>query len=91
MTGKILESIRARMVDDWRHLHRFYSVRVAAMGAALLTAWPQLPDDIKALLPGWLTKAIAYLILVGVVVGAATHQDFSGRRPPPAEGQGGSQ
>lgn len=72
--------LRSRLVDDWKHLHKFYSVQVAAVGAALLTAWPQLPDDVKALLPGWLSRAIAYLILAGVVISVSTKQDF--RQPP---------
>ena len=79
-------ALRTRLVDDWKQLYRFYSVRMAALGMTLLTVWPQLPDDVKVLLPGWLTRLIAYVILAGIVIGAATRQNLGGK--PPADGGG---
>jgi len=78
MNFRWLAAMRARLVDDVRQLHRFYSVRAAAIGAVLLTAWTRLPDDVKALLPGWLSRLIAYAVLLAVVAGAATKQTFKG-------------
>lgn len=81
---KALAALKSRLVDDWKHLHRFYSVRAAAIGMVLMYAWPKIPDDIKAAFPTWFTQAVGYLILLGVIAGAATAQNFGGK--PPANG-----
>ena len=73
-------AVKARLVDDAKHLHKFYSTWAAGAGAVLLTVWPQIPDDVKAMLPGWLVKAAAYAVLIAVVAGAAVKQDFGAKR-----------
>ena len=69
-------AIVARLVDDWRHLHRFFSVWAAAAGSALLTGWQVIPDDMRSYLPHWLPTTAAYLTLACVVIGVAVKQDF---------------
>jgi hypothetical protein len=78
-------AVAARVVDDWRHLHRFYSVKIAALGAAMLTAWEVMPDKAIAFLPHWIPSVAAYATLIGVIAGVLAKQDFS-RRPPPNGG-----
>jgi hypothetical protein len=74
-------AVVARLVDDWRHLHRFFSVWAASAGGALLTGWQVIPDDMRSYLPHWLPVVAAYLTLACVVIGVAVKQDFT-RRPP---------
>ncbi|MEX3690114.1 hypothetical protein AB3X91_03665 [Paraburkholderia sp. BR14263] len=53
--------MKLKLIDEWRQAHRFASVRLSALMAALigigpsvLAAWSQLPDDLKTQLPqGW--------------------------------------
>lgn len=43
--------IRARLIADLRQSWRFWSVRISAIGAALMAAWTALPADVRAGLP----------------------------------------
>ena len=62
-----------KMIENWRHSWRLWSVRVSAAGAivataaaaapdALLSAWQALPTDLQALVPEqlgrWVTPAL---------------------------------
>lgn len=78
-------AIAARLVDDWRHLHRFLSVRLALISGSVLTGWEVMPERAIAFLPHWIPVAAAYFTLACFVVCVATKQDFS-RRPPPNGG-----
>ncbi len=44
--------IRARLIDDVRQAHRYWSVRISAIGAALSAAWATLPPDTRMMIPG---------------------------------------
>ncbi len=86
-------AVAARVVDDWRHLHKFYTTWVAAAGTALLSAWDGIPhvwrgipDDVKAAIPPGIVHAMAYIVLLAVVIGAVTRQDFKRRGDPPDGG-----
>ena len=81
---RALAATAARLVDDWKYLHRFFSVRLVALGSALLTAWQMMPDKVVDLLPHWIPVAAAYLTLISIAVGVAVKQDFKGK--PPADG-----
>lgn len=58
--------MRLKLIDEWRHAHRFGSVRLSAamatlfgIGPSVLSAWSDIPDDLKQALPhGW-AQAIA--------------------------------
>jgi hypothetical protein len=50
----LLQSLRDRLVCDWRIILQFWSVRWAALGTFLLpimTVVPSLPSEVQALLP----------------------------------------
>lgn len=80
----LIATVRAHLVDDWKQLHKFYSVRAAAAGAVILTAWPEVPDDVKAALPGWVVQGFAYAVLFAAIAGAAVKQDLG--KPPADDG-----
>jgi len=44
--------IRARLIDDVRLAHRYWSVRISAIGAAASAAWVALPSDMRMAIPG---------------------------------------
>ena len=77
-------ALATRLVDNWKNLHRFYSVWAASIGGGLLTAWQIIPDDMRAYLPHFIPIVAAYVTLICVVIGAATKQDFRGK--PPTDG-----
>ena len=58
--------------DDWKNAHKFISVRALAVQTTIMTAWPLLPDDMKAQLPDNFVKVVSYfcafMILYGVLV-----------------------
>lgn len=62
-----------RLVDDWRNFHRWWSVRLNALGLAILTwvqfdpvgvlyVWSLLPDDVRYILPP------GFLMVVGLAL-----------------------
>lgn len=66
-----------KLIDDWHKCHRFWSVRLSALAAVLLTlaqefpdalshVWLIVPDDIRAEIPH---DFIQWLGIVAVVVG----------------------
>jgi hypothetical protein len=70
--------IRARLIDDARLWWRFWSMRFAAIGAAIEVflrwfpdqardVWNWIPADMRALLPSWLTTSLP-IILFGAVM-----------------------
>lgn len=52
--------IRARLIDDVRQAYRFWSVRIAVIGAAVSAAWAALPPDTRTMIPGahWIGLAL---------------------------------
>lgn len=50
----MLEKLKDRLVDDWCHMARWWSVRMTALGgllSSLLIMVPAMPAEIQALLP----------------------------------------
>lgn len=71
-------AVRARLIDDAGRWWRFWSVRLAAIGAALEAflqwfpdqakdVWNWLPDGMRATLPGWLTSSFPIVLFVAVI------------------------
>lgn len=58
--------IRARLIDDLRRAHRFWSVRLSAVGATFSAAWIALPADTRVLLPGAQWIGLALFIAIGL-------------------------
>lgn len=70
-------SVRARLIDDARLWWRFWSVRLAAVGAIVTTfaqwfpdtlagVWNAMPADMRALLPAPLLHSIPIILFVAV-------------------------
>lgn len=62
------------LIPHWRHAYKFFSVQSAAVQAAVLVGWAQMPDDMKQALPSWLLPGIAMFVLVVGVIGRMTKQ-----------------
>lgn len=62
------------LVPQWRKAHRFISIRAAALQAAVLMGWAQMPDDFKQALPHWLLPLLAGFCLMVGVAGVMTNQ-----------------
>jgi len=43
--------VRARLIPDARQAHKLWSVRILAAGAALLSAWSEIPAGVREQLP----------------------------------------
>ena len=57
--------IRARLIDDLRRAHSFWSVQLSAVGAAFSAAWIALPADTRALVPGAQWIGLALFLAIG--------------------------
>jgi len=79
----LLSRIRPRLVDDWHRAHKFLSVQIAVIGAALeafiqwfphtaTDVWNSLPGDMRSLLPEALTRSLPILLMLAIVVARIT-------------------
>ena len=60
----LISRLRALLIAEWRSAHRFWSVRLSALGLALMTAWPLIPPELRAMLPYQQHIALAMFALV---------------------------
>ena len=71
--------LRGRLIDDARLWWRFWSMRLAALGAvvtalaqwfpdALSAAWNAMPSDMRGLLPAPLLHSIPVILFVAVMI-----------------------
>ncbi|MET0362550.1 MAG: hypothetical protein ABW048_12465 [Sphingobium sp.] len=74
-----------RLISGWRQAWRLWSVRIAALGAALMSAWPALPPHLLTALP--YADRIAALLFVAVAFARVVAQ---GANHPPHDGQADS-
>ena len=58
--------IRARLIDDLRRAHSFWSVQLSAVGAAFSAAWIALPADTRVHVPGAQWIGLALFLAVGL-------------------------
>ena len=79
------DALRARLIDDWHKAGRFWTVRLAALGAALqgfLTAFPSyatqawnaLPDDMRSGLPAQIIKALPFILFASIILSRVMKQ-----------------
>lgn len=72
-------AVRARLIDDAGRWWRFWSIRLAALGAlitafaqwfpdTLASVWNALPADMRELLPAPLLHSIPVILFVAVAV-----------------------
>lgn len=72
MTYALLARVRARLIDDLRLAHRYWSVRLSAMGAGASAAWIALPADLRAAIPG--TQWISFALFLAIVLARIVNQ-----------------
>lgn len=63
-----------KLIPNWRRAWRMFSVQAMAAVAVLQTAWPQIPDDIKASWPPHLVHWVTVALVVAGVVGRVVAQ-----------------
>lgn len=63
-----------KLVDNWRRMHRTFSVQAMALAAAIQGAWPTVPDDLKAVLPHNLVHWVSITLLVAGIAGRLVDQ-----------------
>jgi hypothetical protein len=75
----------ARLIDDWHRAYTFSSIRLAAIGALIeafvqafpgtaTEIWNAMPQDLRALLPAWLTGSFQVLLLVAIAFARITRR-----------------
>jgi len=68
-----------KLIENWRHAWRLWSVRLSALGALLTTfaaaapdtllqIWNGLPDDVRAVFPETFVRVIPTLLFVATIV-----------------------
>jgi hypothetical protein len=66
---------KLRLIPDWKKCHRFWSVRISALGAAIMglfTIWPDsalqlwaaMPDEVRTLIPHRIVSGLAAFVFV---------------------------
>lgn len=53
-----------KLIDEWKKAHKLWSVRLSALGVAIMTAWPMIPPELRAILPYQQHIAMAMFALV---------------------------
>lgn len=61
---KLRARLRARLIGDVRAAHRYWSVRLSVLGAAVSGAWIALPPDTRAAMPGGQTIGFAMFLAI---------------------------
>jgi hypothetical protein len=67
------ERFRQRLIANWRAAHKFWSVRISALGAAMSAAWVALPADTRAAIPG--AQWIGLVLFAAVVISRLIDQE----------------
>ncbi|MDM4768635.1 hypothetical protein [Solimonas sp. SE-A11] len=62
------------LVPDWRECYRWFCMHAMLLSIALQGAWLELPDSMKADVPGWLVHAVTIAVLVLGMVGRVVDQ-----------------
>lgn len=59
---------KPKLIKNWRHAWRMFSVNAMGWGAAALAAWPALPPDLKATIdPAIFVRCVAGLLVLGIL------------------------
>jgi lysozyme family protein len=80
-----------KLIDNWRHAWRLWSVRLSAFGAlltalaaaapdTLLQIWNGLPDDVRGVVPESVAHVIPTLLFVATIVARLIPQRAAGER-----------
>tara|TARA_Y100000015_G_scaffold7063_1_gene6539 strand:- start:49 stop:252 length:204 start_codon:yes stop_codon:yes gene_type:complete len=63
-----------KLIPDWKQAHKWFSVQLAAVSAALPLAWEYLPSDLKAYIPDEWRPAILAAVGLAIIVGRILDQ-----------------
>lgn len=63
-----------KLVENWRRMHRAFSVQAMALAAAIQGAWPSIPEDLKAHLPSGIVHWVSLALLVAGILGRLVDQ-----------------
>jgi hypothetical protein len=47
----MIERLQNWLITEWRSAYKFWSVRLSALGLAIMGAWPMIPPELRAMLP----------------------------------------
>lgn len=73
--------MKLRLIDNWRHGWKFWSVILGALGTIagcadlLLPVWNMLPDDVRAILPADTLRLIGAALWVLALVARFVKQE----------------
>jgi hypothetical protein len=73
---------KPRLIPNWRRAWRMFSMQAMGWGAAMLTGWPLIPDDLRATVDPALYMRIAAALLVAGMFGRLIHQPKADSAPP---------
>lgn len=62
------------LVENWKSLHRSFSVWAMGFSTIFLQVWALMPDDLKTQLPPWVGPPLASGILVLGIIGRYVKQ-----------------
>ncbi|HGV3510436.1 TPA: hypothetical protein ACNGZA_006179 [Klebsiella michiganensis] len=63
-----------KLVDDWKHAWKFFSMHTLVLAGVIPTVWAELPPDLKASIPPGTMGAITAVIAACGVVGRLVSQ-----------------
>ena len=64
-----------KLVDDFRHAWKWFSIQAMALAVALQGAWAAFGDDLKQNVPHWLVTAITLGLLAAGIGGRMVSQE----------------
>ena len=63
-----------KLVPDWQKAHKWLSVQLAAVAAAIPIAWEYVPSDLKSHIPDEWRPAILAAVAIAIIVGRVVDQ-----------------
>ena len=69
-----------KLIPEWRSAHRMLSVQAMTLAAAIQTAWPLIPDDLRAALPPVVPHVVSIVLLLAGIAGRLLQQGIA--NPP---------
>lgn len=63
-----------KLIPNWRHAWRMFSVQAMAIAAAIQAAWPTIPGDLKSAIPANVVHWVSLVLLVAGIAGRLVQQ-----------------
>ena len=62
------KKLAMKLIEEWRHAWKMFSVQANVIAISLIGAYQALPDDFKHAIPSnWMMGAAAALVAIGTV------------------------